>query len=224
MGHVPRWTFVGRDSWDRLQGVDYSEVRGGREWTKTNGACTFRATQYKSDNSEPNLDFELLAAPGKPAFRKGDYVDMELELITLPNSADDYYGPNETFKKHLQANPSSWKTAYREALQNDLQVNVSSGNLIRSYPVLIAATAPEVIVDIRGGVGAVPISFSGLASAKGYTLYQVVDGKRRKFDQSVHGNDFWQTDFEPSTKTYTLTFNLPLDRLKQSRWVLVSTP
>ena len=194
----------------------FEAVVNGKKQT----APSFRATQYKSQNSEPNLDFELLAAAGKPAFKQGDYIDMELELITLPNSADDYYGPNEAFKKHLQANPASWKTAYREAQRNDLQVSVAGGKLLHSYPILIEATAPEVTVDIRGGVGAVPISFSGLASAKGHTLYQLIDGKRRQFDQSVHGNDFWQTDYNASTKTYKLTFNLPLDSLAQSRWVL----
>ena len=180
----------------------------------------FEPPNLKSENSQPNLSFELLAAAGKPVFKQGDFINMELELITLPNSADDYYGPNEAFRKHLQTHPSSWKTVYREAMQNDLRVSVAGGKLIRSYPILIEASGPEVIVDIRGGVGAVPISFSGLSSATGYTLYQVVDGKRQKFDQSVHGNDFWQTNFYPSSKTYTLTFNLPLDWFGQSRWVL----
>ena len=187
---------------------------------KKRTAPTFRATQYKSENSKPNLDFELLAATGKPSFRKGDYIEMDLELITLPNFSDQYYGPNEAFQTHLQANPSSWKTTYREAWRNELQVSVLGGELIRNYPVLVKATGPEVIVDIRGGVGAVPISFSGLSSATGHTLYQVINGKRQKFDQAVHGNDFWQTDFDPRSKTYKLTFNLPLDWLEQSRWVL----
>ena len=187
-------------------------------------APTFRATQFKSENSKPNLDLELLAAAGKPAFKQGDYIDMELELITLPNYADDYYGPNEAFRMHLQAKPSSWKTAFREAWRNDLQVNVTGGKLSHRYPVLVAATAPEVIVDIRGGVGAVPVSFSGLKSATGNTLYQVINGKRHKFDQATHGNDFWQTDYDAGTQTYKLTFNLPLDSPPQSRWVLVSKP
>ena len=187
---------------------------------KKRTAPSFRAIQYKSENLEPNLDFELLAAPGKPSFKQGDFIDMELELITLPNSADDYYGPNAAFRKHLQENPASWKTTYREVRENDLQVKVAGGKLIRNYPISIEVTAPEVTVDIQGGAGAVPISFSGLTSATGHTLYQVIDGKRQKFDQAVHGNDFWQTDYDPGSKTYKLTFNLPLDEDKQSRWVL----
>ena len=224
-GEGPWWVaFPGGRSSGMAGGTGYKALIIRKFDAVVNGkkrtAPSFRATQYKSESSMPNLDFELLAAAGKPSFKQGDYIDMELELITLPNSANDYYGPNEAFQKHLQANPPSWKTAYREVLQNDLQVNVTGGKLIRSYPILIAATGPEVIVDIRGGVGAVPISFSGLTSATGHTLYQVTNGKRQKFDQAVHGNDFWQTDFDAGTKTYKLTFNLPLDWLEQSRWVL----
>ena len=228
-GEGPWWVaFPGGRSSSMAGGTGYKALIIRKFEAVVNGkkqtAPTLRATQYKSKNSQPNLVLELLATTGKPAFKKGDYIDMELELITLPNSVDDYYGPNEAFKKHLQANPSSWKTAYREARQNNLQVQVSGGKLIRSYPVLVEAGASEVTVDIQGGAGAVPISFRGLASATGHQLFQVVDGKREKFDQSVHGNDFWQTDFDPSTKTYKLTFNLPLDSLEQSSWVLVSKP
>ena len=172
---------------------------------------TFRAIQYKSMNSKPNFDFELLAAAGKPSFKQGDFVDMDLELITLPCSAADYYGPNESFRKHLLDHPSSWKTAFREAQGNDLKVTVAGGNLLHRYPVVVQATAAEVVVDIRGGVGAVPISFAGLTSVTGHTLYREVDGERIKFAQAVHGNDFWQTDSRLGIEAYKVTFNLLLN-------------
>jgi hypothetical protein len=31
------------------------------------------------------------------------------------------------------------------------------------------------------------------------------------FNQSVHGNDYWQTDYDPQTGTWSQTFNLPRD-------------
>ena len=34
-----------------------------------------------------------------------------------------------------------------------------------------------------------------------------IDGKA--LDQSVHGNDFWQTDYDPSTRRWSRTFNIP---------------
>ena len=122
-----------------------------------------------------------------------------------------YYGPNESFRKHLLDHPSSWKTAFREAQGNDLKVTVAGGNLLHRYPVVVQATAAEVVVDIRGGVGAVPISFAGLTSVTGHTLYREVDGERIKFAQAVHGNDFWQTDSRLGIETYKVAFNLLLD-------------
>ena len=78
----------------------------------------------------------------------------------------------------------------------------------------------SVTVDIKGGVGFVPIRFEGLPIADGYRLYEEVSGKLIPLDQSVHGNDFWQTDYNATTKTYNRTYNLPLDGKPTSRWIL----
>lgn len=137
-----------------------------------------------------------------------------------PRMADDYYGPNETFRAHVTENPSSWRTTYREAIGNDLKVSVSGGTLLHNYPMIIQADQQEVAVSIEGGVGYVPIRFEGLKRATGYTLYQLIDGVERAFDQSVHGNDFWQTDYDAASGTFMRTYNLPLDQASDSIWVL----
>ena len=101
-----------------------------------------------------------------------------------------------------------------------MDVEVKGGKLLESYPIIVQAQKPEVKVKIKGGVGYVPIRFEGLKSIDGYALYQIVDGKEVRLDQSVHGNDFWQTDYDAATDTYKLTYNLPLDGLPESEWVL----
>ena len=73
---------------------------------------------------------------------------------------------------------------------------------------------------IEGGVGTVPIRFEGLKSATGYTLYQLVDGQLVALDQAVHGNDFWQTDYDAKSNSFKMTFNLPLDAGGSSEWLL----
>jgi hypothetical protein len=73
---------------------------------------------------------------------------------------------------------------------------------------------------IKGGVGAVPVRFEGLPSAGGYLLERLENGRSNPLDQSVHGNDFWQTDWDPSRNTYSQTYNLPLDGSPESTWVL----
>lgn len=153
-------------------------------------------------------------------FRKGDRIELDLELITPPREADDYYGPNEDFRQHLTNNSNSWKTTYREAIGNDLDLAVSGGQVLQSYPIVIQVEQPEVAVTIQGQIGAVPIRFEGLESAMGHRLYQVADGKRIEFDQSVHGDDFRQTDYDAATATCSMTFNLPLEGLGESEWIL----
>lgn len=191
----------------------YEVVAGGKTYRNP----TLHVPVHTADPS--NLDIELLPPIGVEQFRKGDRIKLDLELITLPRIADDYYGPNEAFRKHLADHPSSWKTTYREAVGNDLDVKVTGGRVLRNYPLVIKAEMPEVTVVIKGGVGAVPIQFEGLPANQGASLYRVDQGRRIKFDQSVHGNDFWQTDYDAVSKTYTMTYNLPLDELKESTWV-----
>ncbi|MHC4401393.1 MAG: hypothetical protein ACYTG0_17115 [Planctomycetota bacterium] len=170
-----------------------------------------------------DLDLLLVPPKGVAEFKPGDTVEMDLEWITLPRVADDYYGPNEAFRTHLAANPRSWKTVYREAQGNDLNVTVDGGVATHTYPIIIRASQPEVTVDIRGGVGAVPIRFDGLETASGYVLYQDVDGRLVPLDQSVHGNDYWQTVYDAGFNTYQMSFNLPLDGVESSKWVLKQT-
>ncbi|MBI9017752.1 MAG: hypothetical protein JEZ07_10890 [Phycisphaerae bacterium] len=171
-------------------------------------------------NNPANLDIELSGPIGVNNFKKGDIIELDLELITLPRVADDYYGPNDAFRRHLTENPSSWKSIYREVKGNDLEVTVAGGKLLQKYPIIIECKNADVKVTIKGGVGAVPIRFEGLKQANGYNLYRVVNGKRVKLDQSVHGNDYWQVDYEEHSGLYKMSFNLELDGLEESDWIL----
>ncbi len=179
---------------------------------------TFRSLVHRGDPT--NLNIELLPPAGIMQFRKGDRIELDLELITLPRQADDYYGPNETFRQHLAKFPNSWRTTIREAIGNRLGVEVIGGEEVQNFPLVIKTQQPEVIVRIQGGVGFIPVRFEGLPSANGFRLEQIVDGKRIPLDQSIHGNDFWQTDYHAATDTYQLSFNLPTDESGASQWVL----
>ena len=149
-------------------------------------------------------------------FTAGDILEFEIEWLTHPREDADYYGPNESFRKHLKDNPKSWKTTYREAEGNDLKIQVVGAVVKNNYPIILETTRPDDIqMKITGGVGMVPVRFEKLESPD-YELYLVAGRKRQKLDQSVHGNDFWQTDYDPASDTYALTYNLPLDKFKTS--------
>lgn len=210
----------------------------GRDWGTGSRALIIRSYRAQFDGKTYNgptismpvhdiqkdgrCDLDLLLVPprGVTEFEPGDRVEMDLEWITLPRVADDYYGPNEAFRKHLAVNPRSWKTVYREAQGNNLNVTVDGGVATHAYPIIIQASQPEISVNIRGGVGAVPIRFDGLETASGYVLYRDVDGQLVPLNQSVHGNDYWQTVYDAGINTYQMSFNLPLDGMKSSKWLL----
>ncbi|MGC6427349.1 MAG: hypothetical protein ACON5H_10195 [Akkermansiaceae bacterium] len=192
---------------------DYQAILGGRTYTTP-------VLQVPVHQANPtNLDLELIPPDGIHHFQEGDQIHLGVELITLPRVSADYYGPNEHFRHHLATHPNSWKTTHREARGNDFKVSLSGGQVIKNYPLVIEVEEPEVSFTIQGGVGAVPVQLQKLCSPKGGQLIQIIDGKRIPFDQSVHGNDFWQTDYEPLSQTYSMTFNLPLDGLSSSRWI-----
>ena len=69
-----------------------------------------------------------------------------------------------------------------------------------------------------------PLRIEGLPTADGYQLYQIVDGQAQPLDQSVQGNDFWQTDYDPSSQTFRRSYNLPLDAGGVSHWRLAKQP
>jgi hypothetical protein len=199
----------------------YRATFGGKTYTQPSISAPVHQT---NKDASPNLDLLLTAPAGVTSFMPGDTIEMDLEWITLHREADDYYGPNEAYRTHLTEHPSSWKTTYREAIGNDLKVQVQGGSLLKAYPIKIQAQADPITVQIEGGVGYVPIRFEGLPSATGYQLYQVINGQAQALDQSVHGNDFWQTDYDTATNRYSRVYNLPLDELKTSTWMLKEEP
>jgi hypothetical protein len=66
-------------------------------------------------------------------------------------------------------------------------------------------------LEIAGGVGFLPVTVTGLASPRGWTLRWEDGSAERPFDQSVHGRDFWQAMHDPASGTWRFTANLPVD-------------
>ncbi|MFM8983845.1 MAG: hypothetical protein ACKOLA_13320, partial [Spartobacteria bacterium] len=69
-----------------------------------------------------HIDAALVPPVGVENYKPGDSVEMEIEVDVDPAKPDDYFGPNEEFRKHITENPGSWKTFHRAAAGNDLQV------------------------------------------------------------------------------------------------------
>lgn len=155
---------------------------------------------------------DVLPPPGVTALLPGDFVEAEIVHVVMPQYAADYYGPNENLHQALEQDENTWRMIYREAVGNDLEVQVTrGGTLLRSYPIRIRSEGRVVGFSVTGGVGYVPVTISGLPDVRGYRLEMKTNGAWVALDQSYHGNDFWQADYEPESRTWELTYSLPLD-------------
>ena len=180
---------------------DYAAHIAGRTYTRP----TLRVGYRRGDPI--GVDVALVPPPGVERFSAGDQVNFSIELITLPRAASDYYGPNELFRQHLTSFPSSWKTTHRHAVQNALAVDVSGGELIRTYPIRVRTTSATTRMRIDGGVGAIPIEIEGIRSIAGLRL----------FDQSRQPLRY-QIDPNPDG-TFTLRFCLPSTPTNQTCFI-----
>ena len=151
---------------------------------------------------------DLLTPPGVNRLEPGDFIEATIELVVMPQFAGDYYGPNVALRDALTADGNTWRMIHREAIGNDRRVEVKSGTLLRTHPAItIEAEDDRAECVVSGGLGHVPLIFSGLTSPASHTLFR--DGQ--PLDQQVHGNDFWQTDYDSVAGTWSRTYTVPVN-------------
>lgn len=197
----------------------YEVVAGGE--TYTNPFVSFFVRQTYGGGTAPNVDTFVTLPGGVAELSDGDSTSLDLYWLTLPHNAQDYYGPNEALRTHLEEKPDSWETVLREARGNKLEVEATGGEVKNAYPLIVASSGdPEIHVDVTGGVGAVPMRFEGLDSSS-YRLYRSVSEEEGD-DACVlsPADDSWQVDYDPDTFTYAITYNPVLDDAENSSWVL----
>jgi hypothetical protein len=86
-------------------------------------------------------------------------------------------------------------------------VVMKTGPLTRAHPAVTIVTVNDGAESpLAGRIGYAPITSAGFASPRGYKL-PIND---KPLDRSIHGNDFWQTDSDATTKCWSQTFNVPL--------------
>jgi len=160
---------------------------------------------------------EVIPPPGVTQFLAGDYVEATIQHLIVPQRASDYYGPNDTHRAALKEAGDSWRMIHRQVNGDDLQVKATVGAVQRSFPdVRVSVVDDRAAFAMTNGIGYVPITFVGLNSHSGYSL--LIDGK--PFDQSMHGRDFWQCDFDARTATWSRTYNIPASFQKTQQVVL----
>jgi len=187
-----------------------------RNWEAVLGgkpAGPFAAEYGPNARGRNTSTIEFIPPPGVTRREPGDRLEATFEHIIVPQFAADYYGPNANLRAALQKHENTWRMIHREAVGNDLNVEVRSGTLERLRPAVRIRTADgRAEFAITGGHGYVPITICGLRTCRRPTLQlREPRGEWQAVDQSVHGSDFWQTDYAADTATWEVTFSVPSD-------------
>ena len=210
--------------WMDESGTHISYANGG---TGSNVSVNFtgHGGVFTSPNNAASLIIHLLVAAGVEAqfddievyrnvdrLQAGDYLEVELLQLIIPQFKDDYHGTNDQIVAALVQYENSWEMVYREAVENNVLVNVTKGELIHHYPTQIKVGNNDTATfAISGGLGYIPITISGLSNYQSPALYWFFEGRWQLIDQGYYGNDFWQADYDAETKTWDISFNVPVE-------------
>jgi len=219
----------GEQPWISIHGVERAAVNQGgavasrglivRSWNAVLGGsrcpqphASFYATEWGKGNFRTVV--ELSPPPELTALKPGDFVEAEVELVMFPAEAQTYYGPNKAFRKALESDADTWRLVHREARGNRLQIQLRNGKVERNYPLVLSVDRNwRAVCTLSGGTGYVPVTFTGLRDYRQFEL--LLDQK--PLNQAVHGNDFWQTDYDEVRKEWRITYNLQRDGQEPSR-------
>jgi hypothetical protein len=219
---------LGRNSWISFHDVDRSEVgKGGAVASRGFIVRSWKAVLNGRPCSQPSVSFftsesrrrfcpaaELVPPSELKEMRPGDFIEADLELVVFPADASAYYGSNGGFRDALGKDADTWRLVHREAAGNSLAANCKNGKLRETLPLVLAVDRRQgAVCELNGGIGCLPVSFEGVKNYRGFEL--LVDDQ--PLNQAVHGNDFWQTVYDPKTATWRITYNLPRDGMGKTR-------
>ncbi len=170
--------------------------------------ASFYGTDWGHDNSNAEITFSSEVKELKP----GDFVDAAFEIFLIPQNTEDYYGPNEKFRKHLKKAEGTYKPIYRQAKENHIEVTVQDGKLTNTYPLEInIGKDQKTKFTLTGGLAYVPVTFIGVKDYRDFALYKITDGSKVRIRQNQKKTVFWQVNKNIKKDSYSITYNINVD-------------
>jgi hypothetical protein len=203
---------LGEAPWVSIHGVQRESLTKGhaaasrgliiRSWRAVLGGkpalphlSTF-CTEWGKGNQRTAL--ELAPPPGIDELKPGDFVETELEWVVFPADVAAYYGPDAALREMLARDADTWRAVHREAAGNLFKPQVELGTLAKSYPIEVSVNETQSAhLKISGGLGHLPITFTGLTSPNGHRV--MVNGKPL---------EHWQTIWNATTERWQITCNV----------------
>jgi len=163
------------------------------------------------DGGIPSALVELTPPPGIHALAPGDFVEAVVEMVIVPQRAEDYYGPNASLRAHLTQYPGDWRTVHREVQNTAIDVTARVGKVVSEWPIVIRARkGSKASFTIRGGGGYLPITITGVSRHAPFQL-ALKHGDTAQTVRQSELNDWWQCIYDPRTESYDLLFTVPMD-------------
>lgn len=145
--------------------------------------------------------------------KRGSTFEYIVEYSILPAPSEKFNSTYYGFSDYLLASTDNFntaKSALQQAFGNLITAEAIVGELSGTYPVtIISDNSSEIVAQflMTGGLGYTPVVIQGLESYKTYRL-QVKNGSTwQDIDQSISGNDFWQTRKMADGK-YEIVYNV----------------
>lgn len=221
--HMKDAIVPGRLSWVSLHRTTECFKCDDNLGSKANRGMVIRYYRAQIDGKEysaPTLGFygmtdfgidsatvDITPPPDVQRLSPGDWVECRLDLLVLPQYADDYYGPNAALQEALKKHQDTWTMVYREAIGNDLKIDMLSGRLVENYPILIdVGKEQKAEFAVSGGVGYAPMIFRGVPNGGKYRLAELQDGKPADIPDNRH----YQLGRAPDGG-YQVVYNILLD-------------
>ena len=154
--------------------------------------------------------------------KAGSIVEATIEYAVPPADKSVYYGSSDYLLAMPATDFNTPAMAIKQARDNMLTVTPSIGTLNRTYPIEITAAGATGVVaqfSLSGGLGYTPVTFHGLPSYNSWALERKVGTTWARVDQSVIGNDYWQSYYSAAQGNYDLIFNINNSGLNEYRLV-----
>ncbi|MCX6884570.1 MAG: hypothetical protein NTX27_05955 [Verrucomicrobia bacterium] len=185
----------GNQPWVSIHGLDRGSLGKGiaaasrgvviRSWRGVLGGKPVRLphlSTYCNEWGRGNFKtaIELGPPPDVKTLKPGDWLEAEVEIVTFPTDPEAYYGPNRLFQEALKKDADTWRLVWREAAANRFQPKARRGTITRNLPLVVRVDASgSARVDVREGVGWLPVTFTGLGQHRGVN--------RPVYDETVFG-------------------------------------
>lgn len=165
---------------------------------------------------------ELVPPDGVDRLNAGDFVETDIVRVVVPQSVENYGGANAAFRQALREHGGDARMILREAAGNHLDVQMVEGRLSGLHSLRMEAVNDRAEFVLKGGLGAVPVTFCRLSHPGRPVLEQQSAEGWKRVASPLPDRIDWQCDARP--EGFEITCTVIPDGAAQGIGELVGAP